>query len=367
MAIKEITDRLANDFDFTLFTARFKPSFPSYERQRAMEVYRLGLGLPIDKYFLPFLGYLKARHLIKKYRIQNTEYKPMLWGMMVSYGSIAAYFLKKYNSSIPFLLTLQEGDPEEYLMKGRGGLMGFWFKKIILLADQVQVISVYLKNVAITMGADPNNIEIVPNGVDQGVFARKISSDEIQKLRSRFGIKDEKIVITASRLVHKNAIDVLIQAMVEIPEGRLFIAGGGPEEENLRELAKKLEIEKRIHFLGHVDHHDLARYFAASHVFVRSSRSEGLGSAFLEAMSTGLPIVATNIGGIPDFLIHGQTGLFCKMDDPKDLASQIKRLLYDTDFREEIVANGKKLVEENYSWGRVVHPLRNIFHRMVTI
>ncbi|MCH7883419.1 glycosyltransferase family 4 protein [Patescibacteria group bacterium] len=280
LAIKEITDRLPNDFDFTLFTARFKPSFPRYERLGVVEVYRLGFGLPIDKYFLPFLGYLKARRLIKKYKIQNNKYKPLLWGMMVSFGSIAAYFLKKYNPSIPFLLTLQEGDPEEYLTKGKIGLMGFWFKKIVPLADRIQAISVYLKNVAITMGADPNNIEVVPNGVDQGVFARKISSGEIQKLRSRFGIKDEKIVITASRLVHKNAVDVLIQAMVEIPEGRLFIAGDGPEEENLRELAKKLEIEKRIHFLGHVNHHDLVYYFAASHVFARPSRSEGWDQHF---------------------------------------------------------------------------------------
>lgn len=368
MAIKEITDRLTGDFDFTLFTARFKPSFPRYERLGAVEVYRLGFGLPIDKYFLPFLGYLKARRLIKKYQIQNTKYKLLLWGMMASFGSIAAYFLKKTNPKTPFLLTLQEGDSEEYLMKGRFGLMGFWIRRVLHSADRIQVISSYLKSFAIKMGASAGRIDIIPNGVDLETFGRPVSEIEIQEIRNRLAITtDKKIIITASRLVYKNAVDTLIWALKETPNAYLIVAGSGPLENELRRLTETLNLENRMRFLGGISHKELARYFAIANVFVRPSRSEGLGSAFLEAMAAGLPIVATPVGGIPDFLKDEETGLVCEVDNPRHLASQIKRLLYNSDLRKTISANSKNLIEENYLWEKVAHSMQRIFQRSMSL
>lgn len=364
LAIKEITDRLSNDFDFVLFTARLNRKFARFERIGAVGVYRLGFGMPFDKYLLPILGYLKARKLISKFEFLNSNL--MLWGMMASFGSIAAYFLKLLNPELKFLLTLQEGDPEKYLIFGRMGLMGFWLKKLVRASDQIQVISKYLKNLALNLGAYAEKVATVPNGVDLGVFGREFPIEELKELRIRYNIENKhKVAITASRLVYKNAVDVLIKAMAEISGEHLFVAGSGSLEKELKELALDLGLEKRTHFLGDVGHKDLARFYAVSHVFVRPSRSEGLGSAFLEAMASGLAVIGTKVGGIPDFLRHGENGLFCEIDDPKDLAFKIKRVFYDQGFREKLSKNAVSTARENYSWDKISTAMGGIFYRLI--
>lgn len=361
LAVKEITDRLSDYFDFVLFTARFSRLLPAEEKIGAVYVYRLGLGFWFDKYLLPMLGYLKARKLMKK-----SSPQPLVWGMMASYGSIAVLALKKKKPEIKFLLTLQEGDPEEYLISGRMGLMGFWLGKLIRMADKVQTISFYLRNLAIKLGANPNNIEVVPNGVDPDVFAKDFSPEVLREIKIRHGIaRNQNIVITASRLVRKNAIDILIKAMAEVHDAHLFIAGIGSEERKLKELTGNLKLTSRIHFMGDMAHDSLSKYYALAHVFVRPSRSEGLGSAFLEAMGAGLPIIGTNVGGIPDFLKHNETGLFCEVDDPHDLSIKIKRFIHDENFREKIAANARKLAIDNYSWDKIAKQMSAIFYRLL--
>jgi len=366
LAIKEITDRLSDYFDFVLFTSRFKRSLLKLERVGAVEVHRLGFGTRFDKYFLPVFGYLKARQVIKNYELQTMNYKLLLWGMMASYGSIAVYFLKRRNPGLKFLLTLQEGDPEEYLVSGRLGLMGFWFKKIVSRADRVQVISKYLGGLAIKLGADKEAVDIVPNGADIEVFGRGFPAEELRNLRLRYGFNSKsKAVITASRLVRKNALDVVIKAVAEISEAHFFVAGTGSEEKSLRRLAQKLNIQNRVHFLGNLSHDELARYYAISHVFVRPSRSEGLGSAFLEAMAAGLPVIGTRVGGIPDILQHNFNGLFCEVDDIEDLILKMKRFLHDLDFGRSIGANAKRFALENYSWDKIAQKMSAIFFRLL--
>ncbi|MEK7567129.1 MAG: glycosyltransferase family 4 protein [Patescibacteria group bacterium] len=357
LAIKEITDRLPDYFDFILFTARFSRTLARFERIGAVDVYRLGFGASFDKYLLPILGYFKARSL---------GGPQLLWGVMASYGSIAAYLLKRSNPGLKFLLTLQEGDPEEYLTSGRLGLMGFWLGRLIKSANQVQVISFYLKKLAVKFGANFITTEVVPNGVDLSVFEKKFSPENLRELKIRHGINDkQKVVITASRLVRKNGLDILIKAIAEIHDAHLFIAGTGPEEKKLKELAGLLKLEKRTHFMGDIAHGALSKYYALSHVFVRPSRSEGLGSAFLEAMGAGLPVIGTNIGGIPDFLENGKTGLFCEVDDPHDLAVKIKRFIHDEDFRKNIAEKAQEVARQNYSWDKIARKMGSIFYRLM--
>jgi len=85
---------------------------------------------------------------------------------------------------------------------------------------------------------------------------------------------------------------------------------------------------------------------ALADVFVRPSLSEGLGNVFLEAMAAGLPIIGTPVGGILDFLKDGETGLFCRIKNPKSIAEKIKEILSDDRLREKLIQNGQKLAEE---------------------
>ena len=99
-------------------------------------------------------------------------------------------------------------------------------------------------------------------------------------------------------------------------------------------------------------------------IFARASRSEGLGSSFLEAMAAGLPIIGTAVGGIPDFLKDGETGLFTKVDNPTDLAQKIKLLMENNGLCGQIAKTGQELVFKNYSWVNISHRMSEILSRL---
>ena len=106
-------------------------------------------------------------------------------------------------------------------------------------------------------------------------------------------------------------------------------------------------------------------------MFVRPSLSEGLGNSFLEAMAAGVPIIGTNVGGIPDFLIdpstgsrQAATGLFCETANPKSIAEKIELLLTDEDLRQKLIINGKKAVAEKYDWDKIAARMKVIIGRL---
>jgi glycosyltransferase involved in cell wall biosynthesis len=131
--------------------------------------------------------------------------------------------------------------------------------------------------------------------------------------------------------------------------------GDGSLRGQLETMAKD-----NVLFVGTVSHEDLPKYMAISNIFVRPSISEGLGTAFLEAMAAGLPIVGTNVGGIPDFLKDSQTGLFCTTES-KSIAEKINLLLKDNDLRNRISENARKLVSEKYQWDNIAEEYKKLY------
>ncbi len=266
-------------------------------------------------------------------------------------------------------MTLQEGDALDYPKKRIGV---FWtllkplFRAIFLRADYIQAISKYLGNWAREMGTK-NPIEIVPNGVDLENLKSQISNLKINELKQKLGIKDnEKILITTSRLVEKNAIGDAIEAMRYLPDNvKFLILGAGPDFTKLQNLIKGLEVEKRVMFLGQVDHKELPRFLKISDIFVRPSLSEGLGSSFLEAMAAGIPVIATPVGGILDFLKDGETGLFCEVRNPKSIAEKVKIIFGNNQLVEKIKNNARELVAKNYDWSLIAEKMRNIFNKLL--
>jgi len=370
IAVKEITDRI-NNFEFDMITAKSDKKLPNFEKIGKVNIYRVGFGLKVlDKFLLPILGFLKGVKLNKERSYQ------IIWSIMASQAGVGAACFRIFYPAKKLLLTIQEGDPEEHLKRYVLGI-NFLYKIFIrpwhLLpfkrADYITVISSDLKKRARRSEAKCP-IRVVPNGVDLKKFLiwpnhPKPNNFQFsnQDLRKKLGIKeDEKVVITVSRLVKKNGIDDLIKAgqYLEFPF-KLLVIGTGLEEERLKELAKDLKIEDQVLFLGHIEHEELPKYSAIADVFVRPSLSEGLGSAFLEAMAAGLPIIGTPVGGIPDFLIDKETGLFCKVRDPKHLAKKIKEVLTDNQLREKIIANGQKIVQEKYNWDNIALKMERIF------
>jgi len=390
VAVKEITDRIT-DWQFDMITARMDKKLPKFGRLGSINVYRVGYGLKtLDKFLLPFLGCRKAAELQKK------ESYAVLWSIMASQASIAASFFKKRNPGVKLLLTLQEGDEEKHLKRYVFGsnllyklFIRPWHSLVFKRADHISAISNYLKGRALARGVKCP-IEIVPNGVDLGKFARGVILSEAKNparmcetesriqggsfglrpqddMRGELGIKEnEKVIITVSRLVDKNGVGDLIDGVskLQTTNYKLLILGSGPLEKDLRFKTKNLKLEERVIFLGSVPNEKVPEYLAISDVFVRPSLSEGLGNSFLEAMAAGVPVVGTNVGGIPDFLAEGETGLFCEARNPKSIAEKIKTILENNALRDIIVVNAKKLVEEKYDWKIISGKMEQVFNKL---
>ncbi|OGZ47229.1 MAG: hypothetical protein A3J54_01325 [Candidatus Ryanbacteria bacterium RIFCSPHIGHO2_02_FULL_45_13b] len=351
IAVKEITDRL-HDMNFILITARMRHHLPSRERIGNIEVYRVGMGIPfLDKVLSPFLA---AWHV---FILRRRIHVCLFWSVMVSYITITPVLLKMVGlcRNTPFLLTLQEGDSETHIVKGRFGLVAYWWRMSLYYANSVHVISAWLEKIARGFGYR-GAIFVIPNGVDVAKFQISDFNPSV------------KIIITTSRLVEKNAIDVLIKAFAKVheifPDVRLHIVGDGPLRSSMEILAHTLQVDAAITFLGTMPNEEVPEQLAAAYMFVRPSRSEGLGISFLEAMAAGVPIIATPVGGIVDFLKDEETGLVCKVDDPQDLAIQIKKLFTNEALYMRLQENGRRLVEERYNWDMIAERMKTMFKNL---
>ncbi len=384
LAVKEITDRIGNkDFSaqggpargwhFDLITLRFDKKWPKTEKIGNITIYRIG-G---PKLFFPFSALFKGLSLHKKYEYQ------IIWSIMANRAGFAALFFKFFLPKVKFLLTLQEGDVLDYPQKRAGVLwpfVGFLFKRIFRKADYIQAISNYLAAWARQMGFR-KRLEIVPNGVDLENF-NPPAGGQISRLRQGFGgqanlkiselkeklnIKNgEKILITTSRLVSKNAVDDIIRALQYLPENvKFLILGVGSDLEKLQNLAEEIGVREKVIFLGHIEPQEVPKYLAISDVFVRPSLSEGLGSSFLEAMAAGIPVIATPVGGIPDFLKDGETGLFCEVRNPKSIAEKVKIILEDAALAGKIKNNANEMVAKKYDWDLISRKMGDIFNKLL--
>jgi glycosyltransferase involved in cell wall biosynthesis len=362
VAVKEITDRI-NDIEFDMITARMDGNLPKFEKIGNINVYRIGWGSILDKYLFPLFGFFAALSLNRKRKYD------LIHSIMASRAGAAAFLFKLFHSKVPLLLTLQEGDAPEY-MRRRAGIFYPFYKSFFKKVDYIQAISQYLADYARKMGARCP-IQVVPNGVDLKRFTIHDLRFKNYEFRKKLGIKeDEKVVITASRLVEKNAIDDLIKAIYQLTINsqqltiKLLILGEGKLEEKLKLQVTRYKLQDNILFLGQINHQDLPQYLAIADVFVRPSLSEGLGSSFLEAMACGVPVIATPVGGIPDFLEDKETGLFCQRRNPESVAQAIIKILTDNSLRERIIQNSLKLVKEKYNWDKISQEFRSLFYSL---
>ena len=167
-------------------------------------------------------------------------------------------------------------------------------------------------------------------------------------LKNRLGkVVDDVYLITASRLVEKNGVSDVIEALPRLPaKVKFLVLGSGALEKQLRDLAAHLNVLDRVKFIGFVEHKDLPKYLKISDIFIRPSLSEGLGNSFIEAMAAGIPVIGTPVGGIPDFVIDGKTGFYARLKSPKSIAEVVQNIMYNSRLRQDVVANARELVSK---------------------
>jgi glycosyltransferase involved in cell wall biosynthesis len=275
----------------------------------------------------------------------------VVWAMMAHSAGIPAAIFKKRHPEVPYVLTLQEGDPPQEIEKTMRPLWP-WFVQAFTRADMVTAISTFLGAWARSRKFN-GPLEIIPNGVDSKKFiGEKIAHERM-------------VLVTSSRLVHKNAVDVIIRALPLLPPYvQLVVAGTGVEEANLRKLATELKVENRVEFKGFVSHDALPALLHSSDIFIRPSRSEGMGNSFIEAFAAGLPVIATQEGGIADFLFDAKrnpdkptTGWTVDKDSPEQVAMAVKDIIANPEAAARVIETAKSLALSNYDWDLIARSM----------
>jgi glycosyltransferase involved in cell wall biosynthesis len=146
--------------------------------------------------------------------------------------------------------------------------------------------------------------------------------------------KKRRKIISVARLVPIKGMSYLLRAMTYVKDGSLVIIGDGPERRKLELLSRRMELSDRVFFAGWIsDRSRILDHLRQAAVFVLPSLSEGLPRVLIEAMACGLPVVATNVGGVPEVVVDGVNGLLVPPRDEKALAEAIEHVFNDNDFQ----------------------------------
>lgn len=195
---------------------------------------------------------------------------------------------------------------------------------------------------------------------------------ECERIReqARIAQRDEALqarpyILTVAKLYERKGIDILLEAIAHVKQQlgghRFLFIGDGPEEGKLRRMAVDLHIDSHVVFLGDVPSREVPAFFRNCEFFVLPSRSEPFGIVLLEAMTLDKAIVATRVGGIPEFVKDGETGLLIEPCDSKALAENILRLLQDHELRSRLGKNGLQWVEARYDYRKLILRYEELF------
>jgi glycosyltransferase involved in cell wall biosynthesis len=227
-----------------------------------------------------------------------------------------------------------------------------------LPVDRIAAISGAVRDALVQSGVDIRIIDVVPSGIDP-------SPDPDAKRRSelRRGLgcgEGDVVAIAVSALAPGKGHEDLLQAAAatERPGLKLWLAGEGPLLAPLRAEARALGLEPRVQFLGFRT--DIQSLLHAADFFCLATQSEGLGSSILEAMSAGLPVVATGVGGVPEIVEDGVTGILVPVSDPAALAIAMARMAGDRGLRETMGARGRERAS-HFSAGRTAEMTDRVY------
>jgi glycosyltransferase involved in cell wall biosynthesis len=318
--------------------------------------FRLGIPYPIPNVtsYKPFLETVKSSDLI------HAHGHPYLSSLL------AAKLAKKYAK--PFVLTqhntfIEYGRFWDTVEKLNDLAVG---KAVLKEADKILVVSNATKRYVSSLGADPEKITVLYNGVDMGRFKPVTGAKEA--VRKKLGIPSNAVVvITVRRLVYKNGVDTLIDsahiAIKKNPRLVFLVVGQGPDFAQVKTRVEQLGIGSNLRLVGFVSDADLPLYYNAADFFVLPSKSgEGLPLVALEAMACGLPVVATNVGGIAEIMVDDY-GKVVPPDNPVALAEAVLEFAH----RElSGVKNAlRTLIAPKYSWDSNVEKLLGIYRELI--
>lgn len=231
--------------------------------------------------------------------------------------------------------------------------------------DKVIAVSNFIKRHLIKTGLLSSKINLIYHGVDTNKF-RERSLDF--SIKASLGIKsDERIVMCVARLESEKGIDLLIKSVPVVRSRgnhiKIVLVGGGSRRKEYEKLSNLLDVKDAVLFLG--SRGNVADLLGIADVFCLPSKNEALSFAILEAMAEGKPVVATKVGGIPEVVIGGETGLLTLPGNISSLAKSINLLLEDKKLAKSFGSRAKKRVGEYFKSDRMFNETLNTFHEVM--
>lgn len=237
-----------------------------------------------------------------------------------------------------------------------GGVANHWHRKTLAYTDHFFAVTTEAGKYY-QQFLPKNKISVVPAGID---VSRYTSSSQIKH--------NPQVILAVCFLIQRKGIDLLLQAFKPIqqsnPKARLWIVGNGPEEKNLKKLARDLKVDKATRFWGFVDNTAIAKYYAEAGIFVSPTRNEPFGQTLLEAMAAGLPVVASHTGGIPD-IVSKDVGRTFPIDDESALTGVLEELLKNPDQMIKMGEAARRRVLERYDWSVIMDQYLTVWKKLL--
>jgi N-acetyl-alpha-D-glucosaminyl L-malate synthase BshA len=230
-------------------------------------------------------------------------------------------------------------------------------------SDAVTAVSEFLRRETVREFRIERPIEVIHNFVDTELFR---TSDHPCAARARLSPNGERVIMHISNFRKVKNLPVLLQVFNEVRRhvpARLALVGDGPEREATERQAEDMGIADRVDFLG--DQESIADILPAADVFLLPSQHESFGLAALEAMACGVPVVGSRIGGLPEVIVHEETGYLCDPNDVACMTTIVSALLRNEELRRTISRAGRERAVREFNRDRIVARYVDAYHRLV--
>jgi len=342
--VYELAKRLdKGNFDCSVCSLTGEGVFSNRLRKAGINVFCINKSKGVD-----FSLFLKLVKIFKKERIDIVHTHD---SSTILYGTIAAKL-----AGVPCVINTEHG--------------GIYFetprKKIISrflwrLNNRVVCVSNSIKNDLNQMGLLNSKAEVIPNGIGLDKFDIEV---DIKQKRKELGLSSSDFVIcSVGRLSKEKNQKMLIDSaeyiLEEIPNAKFIIVGDGPLKENLQYLVHSKGLEKYVIFLG--EREDVPEILKISDCFVNCSNYESFGLAIVEAMASGIPVVATDSGGVGEIIRNDEIGTLIFRNDTKGLIEAVVRLKKGKEFLQGLIQKGKEYAQTHYVLNRMVDKYNNLY------
>ena len=280
---------------------------------------------------------------------------------LIPQGLIAIMGLTLAHRRIPLLCTSHGGD----LFALRGTIFQRLKRWVMDRSQALTVVSRAMQRTVVGMGVAPDKVQVISMGVD--LKHRFTPDPTVERSASE--------LLFVGRLVEVKGLQVLLEAMPKVlakhPAMRLTVAGAGPLEVELRELARRLDISDKVDFLGMVTQSKLPELYRRAtlavfpFVVTKSGVQEGFGLVVVEAIGCGCPVIAGDLPAIHDSITHEESGLLVPPGNPEVLADIILRALNDPDLCFRLAREARKRVIEQFDWEVVAEKYAGLYEQVI--